>query len=115
MSDSTADQDLMMRLIKTINKRYINSLGKYLSSKIDCFTTEQRRNLDDKIASKLGLDQNIFDGLYQTVIEHLESKCYPNFLTSEVYIEHVQSFQTQESEVASLRFVYFIFSQIFTK
>ena len=56
----------------------------------------------------LGLDQNIFDGLYQTVIEHLESKCYPNFLTSEVYIEHVQSFQTQESEVASLRFVYFI-------
>ena len=108
MSDSTADQDLMMRLIKTINKRYINSLGKYLSSKIDCFTAEQRRNLDDKIASKLGLDQNIFDGLYQTVIEHLESKCYPNFLTSEVYIEHVQSFQTQESEVASLRFVYFI-------
>ena len=104
MTESAPDQDLMMRLIKTINKRYINSLGKYLTSKIECFTHEQRRSLEEKINNKSGLDQNIFDGLYQTVIEHLESKCYPNFLTSEVYVEHVQSFQTQESEVASLRY-----------
>ena len=51
------------------------------------------------------MDQNTFDGLFQTVLEHLESKCYPNFLTSEVYIEYVQSYQTQEcSEGASIKY-----------
>ena len=80
-------------------------LGKYLTSKIDCFSTEQRKTLEEKITSKSGLDQNTFDGLYQTVLEHLESKCYPNFLTSEVYIEYVQSYQTQEcSEGASIKY-----------
>ena len=51
------------------------------------------------------MDQNTFDGLFQTVLEHLESKCYPNFLTSEVYIEYVQSYQIQEcSEGASIKY-----------
>ena len=61
--------------------------------------------MEEKITSKSGLDQNTFDGLFQTVLEHLESKCYPNFLTSEVYIEYVQSYQTQEcSEGASIKY-----------
>ena len=61
--------------------------------------------MEEKITSKSGLDQNTFDGLFQTVLEHLESKCYPNFLTSEVYIEYVQSYQTQEcSEGASVKY-----------
>ena len=102
---ASSDPDLQLRLIKAINKRYINSLGKNLSFRIECFTTQQRKNLEEKISGKTGLDLNVFDGLYQTVLEHLESKCYPNFLTSEVYIEHVQSYQTQESDVTSLKYL----------
>jgi hypothetical protein len=96
------DPDLQLRLIKTINKRYVNSLGKNIRSRIDCLSPEQRRALDVKITTKIGLDHNVFDGAYQTVVEHLESKCYPNFLTSEIYIEHVQSYQIHESD--SLRY-----------
>ena len=97
--------DLQLRMIKTINKRYVNSLGKFQASRLECLSTEQRKFLEEKIASKEGLDINVFDGLYQTVMEHLESKCYPNFLTSEIYIEHVQRFQNQESEVTSLKYL----------
>ena len=101
---ASADPEMQFRLIKTINKRYVNSLGKNLSSRLECLSADQRRCLDDKLTSKVGLDNNVFDGLYQTVLEHLESKCYPNFLTSEIYIEHVQSYPNQESDVTSLKY-----------
>ena len=101
---ASADPEMQFRLIKTINKRYVNSLGKNLRSRLECLSGDQRRSLDEKITTKLGLDVNIFDGLYQTVLEHLESKCYPNFLTSEIYIEHVQSYPNQESDVTSLKY-----------
>lgn len=104
MAEQAADQDLLPRLVKTINKRYVNSLGRNLSSRIECLSPEQRKGLEEKISTRKGLDPFVFDELLQTVIEHLESKCYPNFLTSEVYIEHVQSFQTHESEVTSLKY-----------
>ena len=97
------DLDLQVRVIKTINKRYVNSLGKNLSSRIECLSAEQRKSLDEKVSKKIGLDKNIFDGIFNSVIEHLESKCYPNFLTSEVYIEHVQSYNNEsESSVKYL-------------
>lgn len=100
-----ADEDLKLRLIKTINKRYINSLGKNLSSKIECLTVDQRKHLDEKILSKTGLDLNIFDGLNASVLEHLESKCYPNFLTSEIYIQHVQSFADVNVQVSGDKYL----------
>ena len=101
-----SDLDLQLRLIKTINKKYVNSLGKYLGSRLECLTSDQRKSLEEKISSREGLDVNVFDGLYQTVMEHLESKCYRNFLQSDVYIEHVQRLQNQESsEVASLKYL----------
>ena len=100
------DQENHLKLVKAINKRYVNSLGKFLKSRIDFFTPDQRRSLESKVSSKANLDPNIFDGMYQTVVEHLESKCYPNFLTSDIYIEHVQSYnQTQESDVTSLKYL----------
>ena len=101
---ASADTEMQFRLIKTINKRYVNSLGKNLGSRLECLSTDQRRSLEEKLATKVGLDINVFDGLYQTVLEHLESKCYPNFLTSEIYIEHVQSYPNQESDVTSLKY-----------
>ena len=105
MSDqASSDTDMQFRLIKTINKRYVNSLGKNLGSRLECLSADQRRSLEEKLATKVGLDINVFDGLYQSVLEHLESKCYPNFLTSEIYIEHVQSYPNQESDVTSLKY-----------
>lgn len=105
MVQQNADADLQLRLIKTINKRYVNSLGKDLSSRIDCLFPEQRKVVDDKVTTRKGLDANVFDGARQTVEEHLESKCYPNFLTSDVYIEYVQAVQQlQESDVTSSRY-----------
>ena len=93
---ASSNPELQLRLIKVINKRYINSLSKNMTSRIEFFSTQQRKGLEEKLSEKTGLDINIFDGLNQTVLEHLESKCYPNFLTSEVYIEHVQSYQNQD-------------------
>ena len=106
-SEADPDSDSQIRLVKTINKRYVNSLGKFMKSRIECFSQDQRKCLEDKVSSKSSVDTNIFDGLYQTVVEHLESKCYPNFLTSDIYIEHVQSYQTLviESDVTSLKYL----------
>ena len=56
---ASADPEMQFRLIKTINKRYVNSLGKNLSSRLECLSGDQRRSLDEKLTTKLGTAVNL--------------------------------------------------------
>ena len=82
----------------------MNSSRKNLATKIEFIDDEARKSVDRKIsvakaaaaaggAGPTNFDTNIFDGVQQEVLEHLEAKCYPNFLKSDVYIDHVQACQ----------------------
>ena len=80
-----------LKLAGVINKRYINPSRKNLATKIEFIDDEARKVIEKKIAAakaavdlKATFDTNIFDGVQQEVLEHLEAKCYPNFLKSEV-------------------------------
>ena len=95
---------LQLFVTGAINKRYVNSSRKNLATKIEFIDDEARKSVDRKIsvakaaaaaggAGPTNFDTNIFDGVQQEVLEHLEAKCYPNFLKSDVYIDHVQACQ----------------------
>ena len=100
-----------LKLVVLINKRYVNPTRKNLGTKVDLIDDETRKVIEKKISSAKSsanaallnsdnFDTNIFDGAQQTVLEHLAHKCYPNFLKSEVYIDHVQSAQNAESDAS---------------
>ena len=93
------------RLVSAVNKKYINSSSKNTNFRIDLIDEDTRQSIKKKIAAAKvankdagktltteNLDLNIFDSAQQAVLDHLANKCYPNFLKSDVYIDHVQNY-----------------------
>ena len=54
---------------------------------IDCIDEETKNSIKMKLQN---LDKNIFDGAVNLVEHHLATKFYPNFLTSDTFIDHVR-------------------------
>ena len=74
------------QLIKVINR-------KFLRSKIVPIGAETRQVITDKIATKSGTDQTIFDMAHCEVEERMTRTTYRNFLASDMYLSYIQSAQ----------------------
>ena len=74
------------QIIKVINK-------KFLRSKIVPIGEETRKVITDKIATKSGTDQTIFDMAQCEVEERMTRTTYRNFLASDMYLSYIQSAQ----------------------
>jgi len=74
------------QLIKVINR-------KFLRSKMVPIQEETRKSIQEKVASKLGTDQTIFDTAQQEVEERMTRTTYRNFLASEMYLAYIQAQQ----------------------
>ena len=85
-----ADQtEKIYQIIKVINK-------KFLRSKLVPIGEETRKVISDKIATKAGTDQTIFDNAQCEVEEKMTRTTYRNFLASELYINYCQNMQVGE-------------------
>merc|ERR1719422_629967 len=73
------------QIIKVINK-------KFLRSKLVPIGEETRKEITDKIATKSGTDQTIFDQAQVEVEERMTRTTYRNFLTSEMHLNYIQNF-----------------------
>ena len=83
----TSDADIT-DTIKAVYKRYINPKSSTKqSNKIDLIDAETKTLIESKLKS---LDKNIFDGAVNLVENHLATKFYPNFLTSDIFVEYVR-------------------------
>ena len=74
------------QLIKVINR-------KFLRSKIVPIGADTRQVITDKIATKSGTDQTIFDMAQCEVEERMTRTTYRNFLASDMYLSYIQSAQ----------------------
>merc|ERR1719278_1311265 len=74
------------QLIKVINR-------KFLRSKMVPILEETRKSIQEKVASKMGTDQTIFDTAQQEVEERMTRTTYRNFLASEMYLAYIQAQQ----------------------
>ena len=77
------------QIIKVINK-------KFLRSKLVPIGEETRKVISDKIATKSGTDQTIFDNAQCEVEEKMTRTTYRNFLASELYLNYIQNMQVGE-------------------
>jgi len=84
----------IFQLIKVINR-------KFLRSKIVPIAEETRKVISEKIGSKNDMNQTIFDGAQEEVEDRMTRTTYRNFLTSELYLNYVQSMQTGESDFSA--------------
>jgi len=85
--NATTDADIT-DIIKAVYKRYINPKSSTKQNfRIDCIDTETKASIESKLKS---LDKNIFDGAVNLVETHLATKFYPNFLTSDLFVEYVR-------------------------
>ena len=66
---------------------------KFLRSKIVPIGEETRKVITDKIATKSGTDQTIFDMAQCEVEERMTRTTYRNFLASDMYLSYIQSAQ----------------------
>ena len=85
-----ADQtEKIYQIIKVINK-------KFLRSKLVPIGEETRKVISDKISTKSGTDQTIFDNAQCEVEEKMTRTTYRNFLASELYLNYIQNMQVGE-------------------
>lgn len=84
----------IFQLIKVINR-------KFLRSKVVPIAEETRKVISEKIGSKNEMNQQIFDGAQEEVEDRMTRTTYRNFLTSELYLNYVQSMQTGESDFSA--------------
>ena len=85
-----ADQtEKIYQIIKVINK-------KFLRSKLVPIGEETRKVISDKISTKSGTDQTIFDNAQCEVEEKMTRTTYRNFLASELYVNYCQNMQVGE-------------------
>merc|ERR1719210_2753559 len=75
------------QIIKVINK-------KFLRSKLVPIGEETRKVISDKISTRSGADQTIFDTAQCEVEERMTRTTYRNFLTSDMYLNYIQTMQT---------------------
>lgn len=85
-----ADQtEKIYQIIKVINK-------KFLRSKLVPIGEETRKAISEKISTKSGTDQTIFDNAQCEVEEKMTRTTYRNFLGSELYLNYIQTMQVGE-------------------
>ena len=72
-------------LQKRVFKRYISP--KNVNNRIECIDEATKNSIESKLASP---DVNIFDGAVNLVEHHLATKFYPNFLTSDLFVDHIR-------------------------
>lgn len=80
-------------IIKLIYKKFIRS-------KLVEIKPETREYIANKIDSKVGLDQTIFDDAQRNTEDIIRETTYPNFLKSELYLQHIQLMQ-QKAQATS--------------
>ncbi len=79
--------------IDAVCKRFINpTKRKFMSFRIDCLDVETKNFIESKLKNldSQNIDQNIFDGAVNLVMNHLSTKFYPNFLTSDIFVNYVR-------------------------
>lgn len=76
----------IFQLIKVINR-------KFLRSKAVPIHDDTRKSIQEKIAAKSNIDQNIFDSAQLEVEDRMTRTTYRNFLASEMYLNYIQAQQ----------------------
>ncbi|XP_067145186.1 axin-1-like [Centruroides vittatus] len=90
------------------DKAQINQLNKllykrYIKQALKDIKPETKRKIEQKINNKLCTDQSIYDPAQKEVEELMMCTAYPNFLESDVYLQHIRSIQNNMALSDSLR------------
>jgi hypothetical protein len=88
------NREKIFQLVKVINR-------KFLRSKVVPVLEETRKLIQDKIAAKDDVHQDIFDAAQVEVEERMTRTTYRNFLASEAYLNYVQNMQIGESDYSA--------------
>ncbi|CAI9717600.1 Hypothetical predicted protein [Octopus vulgaris] len=71
-------------LIKVIHKKFLRG------DSIPFISSETRKELTERLKKPLMLDQSVFDGVQEEVLNYLRNNTYPLFLKSDLYVQYVQ-------------------------
>ena len=60
--------------------------------KIHCIDAEMCKVVESKMSNidEQNIDPNIFDGAFDLTVNYLSTKFYPNFLTSDIFVDYVR-------------------------
>ncbi|GAB1610073.1 axin-1-like [Argonauta hians] len=71
-------------LIKVIHKKFLRG------DSIPFISSETRKELTERLKKSSMLDQSVFDGAQEEVLNYLRNNTYPLFLKSDLYVQYVQ-------------------------
>ena len=81
---------LALDVMRWVYRNYINpSKRKRI---IECIDAETCKVVESKMSNldEQNIDPNIFDGAFDLTVNHLSTKFYPNFLTSDIFVDYVR-------------------------
>ena len=88
-----SDIPLALDCMRWVCRKYINpSKRKWMTCRIDCIDAETCKVVESKMSNldEQNIDPNIFDGAFDITVNHLSTKFYPNFLTSDIFVDYVR-------------------------
>lgn len=83
------DQERLINSIKIVFLKKVK--------KISAISDETKGEIKQKLATNVGLDNTIFDKAQQEIEAYMMKTCYPNFLKSDLYIQHLGEWQNELS------------------
>lgn len=82
------DRETLYKLIKVIFRD---------SRKLSAISDETKEEIKQKLSSNTGVDNTIFDAAQREIEAYITKTTYPNFLRSDLYIQHLRKLQDENS------------------